>query len=331
MTMISRARLWKKWQKGLFVFVACVRLRFINIKPCRCFGMLNSSAMGHLGQVWAAVNAAGLRLTNLRTVRLSSSDASDIFDVCPAGVVDTLSAAFEIVGPSATAAWNDVVEGLSSSLPSSAASGLIGAASETESERCLGAFFGGGYQGRASRPPQFGHTAAAGFAGSAGGGSSPHSSRAVTACMDPYVTTVVVLPHIVKRGAAGHVLQHLQAALASEQKEPLAITAMQMFDLELITAEEFLEVYQHVAPEYGEMTAELSSGLCLAIEVRGADAVARIRHICGPRDVDIAKQIRPESIRAKHGASTVQNAVHCTDLDEDGATESEYFFNVLQK
>jgi len=145
------------------------------------------------------------------------------------------------------------------------------------------------------------------------------------------VTTVVVLPHVVKRGTAGHVLQQLQGALAAEQDEPLAVTAMQMFDLELITAEEFLEVYQHVAPEYGEMAAELSAGLCLAVEVRGANAVARVRRICGPRDVDIAKQIRPDCIRAKHGVSTVQNAVHCTDLDEDGLTESEYFFSVLQK
>jgi len=293
--------------------------------------MLNSSAIPHLGAVWSAVNGAGLRITNLRTVRLSSEDASSVFDVCPAGVVDCLSAALEIVGPSATAVWNDVVEDLCRSLPSSASSGLIGAASETESERCLGAFFCGGYKGRTSRGPKFGSTASGGFAGAAASGGAAAHSHAVTACMDSYVTTVVVLPHVIKRGTAGDVLTDLQTALSKDDKEPLVITAMQIFDLELITAEEFLEVYQHVAPEYGEMTAELSSGLCLAIEVRGASAVSRTRQVCGPRDVDIAKQIRPESIRANHGSSTVQNAVHCTDLVEDGPTESEYFFSVLQR
>ncbi len=295
--------------------------------------MLNASALPYMGTVWSAVNRSGLKVTNLRTVRLTESDASTIFDVCPAGVVDCLAATMELVGPSATAVWNDVVEDLCRSLPSSAASGIIGAASSQESERCLGTFFGAGYQGRASRAPKFGSTAAAGFA--AAGASSlsvdAPTARRPTACMDSFVTTLVVLPHIVTRGACGEVLSALQQCLQKETEDPLSITAMQMFDLELITAEEFLEVYQHVAPEYGEMTAQLSSGLCLAVEIRGANAVSRIRRLCGPRDVDIAKQIRPESLRAQFGKSTVQNAVHCTDLEEDGSTESEYFFSVLQQ
>lgn len=34
--------------------------------------------------------------------------------------------------------------------------------------------------------------------------------------------------------------------------------------------------------------------------------------------------------RAKFGLDRVRNAVHCTDLPEDGVVESEYFFNILQ-
>lgn len=34
--------------------------------------------------------------------------------------------------------------------------------------------------------------------------------------------------------------------------------------------------------------------------------------------------------RAKFGLDRVRNAIHCTDLAEDGVVECEYFFNILQ-
>ena len=34
--------------------------------------------------------------------------------------------------------------------------------------------------------------------------------------------------------------------------------------------------------------------------------------------------------RAKFGQDRVRNAIHCTDLAEDGVVECEYFFNILQ-
>ena len=37
----------------------------------------------------------------------------------------------------------------------------------------------------------------------------------------------------------------------------------------------------------------------------------------GPHEVEIAKHIRPQTLRAKFGKDKVKNAVHCTDLPED--------------
>jgi len=51
--------------------------------------------------------------------------------------------------------------------------------------------------------------------------------------------------------------------------------------------------------------------------------------LCGPHDPDIAKTLRNGTIRAKFGLDRVRNAVHCTDLSEDGILECEYFFKVL--
>jgi len=47
-------------------------------------------------------------------------------------------------------------------------------------------------------------------------------------------------------------------------------------------------------------------------------------------DPEIAKNLRPKTIRAKYGMDRVANAIHCTDLPEDGTLECEYFFSIQQ-
>ena len=45
-------------------------------------------------------------------------------------------------------------------------------------------------------------------------------------------------------------------------------------------------------------------------------------------DPEIAKNLRPNTIRARFGQTRTINAVHCTDLEEDGQLEVEYFFSI---
>ena len=45
-------------------------------------------------------------------------------------------------------------------------------------------------------------------------------------------------------------------------------------------------------------------------------------------DPEIAKNLRARTIRAKFGHTKEVNAVHCTDLPEDGSLEVEYFFSI---
>jgi nucleoside-diphosphate kinase len=45
-------------------------------------------------------------------------------------------------------------------------------------------------------------------------------------------------------------------------------------------------------------------------------------------DPEIAKNLRPNSLRAKFGIDRAKNAIHCTDLAEDGIIECEYFFKI---
>lgn len=133
----------------------------------------------------------------------------------------------------------------------------------------------------------------------------------------------VIKPHAIRDGAAGEIV-------STFQNEGLSVTAMEMFNLDVQAAEEFLEVYKGVVPEYNGLVEQLCSGPCIAVEMQASEAVKRVRDICGPMDPVIGKHIRPNTIRAQFGNTKVENAVHCTDLPEDGVLESEFFFSILQ-
>ncbi|XP_059081105.1 nucleoside diphosphate kinase 7-like isoform X2 [Tigriopus californicus] len=60
------------------------------------------------------------------------------------------------------------------------------------------------------------------------------------------------------------------------------------------------------------------------------EASQKFRDLVGPADPDLAKTIRPKSLRAKYGRTKDENGVHCSDLPEDAKLEVEYFFKILQ-
>lgn len=134
-------------------------------------------------------------------------------------------------------------------------------------------------------------------------------------------TLCVIKPHSVASGDSGRIIDAILG-------EGFEINAIDRLNLDRVAAEEFLEVYKNVVPEYQRMVDHLISGACIALEV-GAETQA-FREFCGPADVDIAKELRPRTLRANFGVDNIRNAVHCTDLPEDGVLESEYFFKILQ-
>ena len=61
-----------------------------------------------------------------------------------------------------------------------------------------------------------------------------------------------------------------------------------------------------------------------------------LRYITGlifysPYVQEIARHLRPRSLRAQFGKDKIMNAVHCTDLPEDALLEVQYFFQILGK
>eukprot|EP00405_Crypthecodinium_cohnii_P025329 CAMPEP_0206495362 /NCGR_PEP_ID=MMETSP0324_2-20121206/48471_1 /ASSEMBLY_ACC=CAM_ASM_000836 /TAXON_ID=2866 /ORGANISM="Crypthecodinium cohnii, Strain Seligo" /LENGTH=354 /DNA_ID=CAMNT_0053979579 /DNA_START=79 /DNA_END=1144 /DNA_ORIENTATION=+ len=128
---------------------------------------------------------------------------------------------------------------------------------------------------------------------------------------------LIIRPHAVREGYTGTIFQTLV-------QEGFQISAVQSYSLTRSQVENFYEVYKTVLPSahYAAMVAELASGVCIVLEVRGSDdVVGRLRELCGPFDVEIARHLRPGTLRAQLGRDNVHNAVHCTDLPEDGVLD----------
>ncbi|XP_026319168.1 nucleoside diphosphate kinase 7-like [Hyposmocoma kahamanoa] len=140
-------------------------------------------------------------------------------------------------------------------------------------------------------------------------------------------TCCIIKPHVLLDGNVGSIVEHIATS------KNLYISAQGMFTFDINDAREFYEIYSGVVPEYEAMCIELTEGRFIAMELKSKDpnvnVVCEFRKLCGPRDPDLGRQLYPESIRALYGKTTVQNAVHCTDLPEDGELEVEYFFKLI--
>lgn len=70
-----------------------------------------------------------------------------------------------------------------------------------------------------------------------------------------------------------------------------------MFYLHKDTAEEFYDVYKGILPEYIPLIEHFISGPSIVMELRQENVVTAFRALAGPNDPEIAKYLRPNTIR----------------------------------
>lgn len=143
----------------------------------------------------------------------------------------------------------------------------------------------------------------------------------LTAVLDN-CTLCLIRPRILREARAGEILDAIVTA-------GFEVSALKLVHLNMNEADELFQIYKGVVRQYHEMLKYMCSSPCLALEIRGDDAVRRFREFCGPFDVQVAKTLRPECLRAKFGRSTIYNALHCTDCPEDGVLECQFMFRSL--
>lgn len=149
---------------------------------------------------------------------------------------------------------------------------------------------------------------------------SRHLSSTVT--LDNH-TCAIIKPHAVRSKQTGAIIDHVL-------KQGYEVSAVSSLYFDRTAAEEFLEVYNGVVPEFAEHVVELCSGMCVALELRAEDAVSTFRQTVGPWDVEMAKELRPDTLRGRYGIDRVRCAVHCTDLETDAVAEAEYCFKIME-
>ncbi|CAG9856172.1 unnamed protein product [Phyllotreta striolata] len=140
-------------------------------------------------------------------------------------------------------------------------------------------------------------------------------------------TCCLIKPHAVQEGNVGRIVKSITDS-------HFKITGAHVVYLSSLNADEFLEVYKGVVSDYHAFKDGYLNGPCVVLEIGGkldgVDAQEEFRKLCGPMDSEIARQIRPHTLRAQFGRDKYLNAVHCTDLPEDVVLELEYLFRVLK-
>ena len=138
---------------------------------------------------------------------------------------------------------------------------------------------------------------------------------------DQECTLCLIKPHVIQDGKLGEMISAIQS--------DFTVASMQMFYLDRNSAVEFYDVYRGVLPQYAEMVNHLIEGPVVALQLVGQNVVEDFREFCGPVNVELAKILRPKTLRSVYGSCFAKNAVHATDLSEDGGLEVKFFFDIL--
>lgn len=137
-------------------------------------------------------------------------------------------------------------------------------------------------------------------------------------------TLCLLKPHVLRNGEAASCISEIVSA-------GFKVDALFSIHLSMDIIEHMFDVYRGIYPNYNNMVEHMCSGPCLAIMITGSsgDTVSEFRDFAGPFDPKLAKLLRPKSLRAKFGLDCIYNAVHCTDLPDDGQMECDYIFQTL--
>jgi nucleoside-diphosphate kinase len=108
----------------------------------------------------------------------------------------------------------------------------------------------------------------------------------------------------------------------------IEVSGLRIVKFSRIHAERLLDIYRGVLRDFGAICDEISSGPSMILEVRQDDISSKMKALCGPADPDMARIVAPDSIRAVFGISSILNAIHVTELEEEGPRECHYAFGL---
>lgn len=280
----------------------------------KTLGVIKPDCVSKLGDIFDRVTTEGFIICQAKMIMLSPKEARDFYaehegkpfyEKLVGFMTECPIVAFEITGVNAITKWREILGPMDSSEARKEAPNSIRAQHGTDETK--NACHGSDSEEAAKREADF-------FFG-------PKSRRKNTATFTK-CTLGIIKPHAVMEGLTGKIIKEITDA-------GFTVSALKLQNMEKANVQEFYEVYKGVVSEYSSMVEELTSGPCIAMEITGDNAHARFREFTGPVDPEIARHLRPHTLRAKFGTDKIKNAIHCTDLPEDSLLEVEYFFKIL--
>uniref|UniRef100_A0A671UZH2 Nucleoside diphosphate kinase homolog 7 n=1 Tax=Sparus aurata TaxID=8175 RepID=A0A671UZH2_SPAAU len=280
----------------------------LGSKKERTLAFIKPDVVTKIGDVLESIYASNLIVTKAKMTKLTCYSAAAPFR---SNLVQFVSSgpvvAMELMGDEAMSIWRRLLGPADSAVARKEAPQSVRAQFGTDGIKNVG--HGSDSLAAAARELEFFFPSTIGI--------GPSNTAIYTDC-----TCCIIKPHAVSEGLTGKILNSISDA-------GFEISALQMFNVDRANAEEFYEVYKGVVIEYPSMVTELCSGPCMVLEIHGSNTPQSFREFCGPADPEIARHLRPTTLRALYGKDKVKNAVHCTDLPEDGVLEVQYFFKIL--
>lgn len=129
-------------------------------------------------------------------------------------------------------------------------------------------------------------------------------------------TFSIIKPNAVKKGVIGDIINQFE-------KNGLRVGAAKLAMLSKDKCELFYAEHKE-RPFFGELVSFMTSGPVLLMCLVGENAIAKNREIMGATD---PKKAEPGTIRAKHGDSVGENAVHGSDSPASATRELAIFFD----
>lgn len=129
------------------------------------------------------------------------------------------------------------------------------------------------------------------------------------------VTFSIIKPNAVKKNVMGDVISHFE-------KAGLKVAAAKLTVISRKKCEEFYAEHKE-RPFFGELVDFMTSGPVMLMALSGENAVMKNREIMGATD---PKKAAPGTVRAKHGDSVGENAVHGSDSVASAQRELALFF-----
>ncbi|MBN8535555.1 MAG: nucleoside-diphosphate kinase [Deltaproteobacteria bacterium] len=128
-------------------------------------------------------------------------------------------------------------------------------------------------------------------------------------------TFSIIKPNAVKKGVIGDIVKHFE-------DNGLKISAMKMGIISKDKCQLFYEEHKE-RPFFGELVQFMTSGPVVLMCLTGENAILKNRDLMGATD---PKKAAVGSIRAKHGDSMGENAVHGSDSLASATRELAIFF-----